>query len=116
MQLPRKRERIKVDIAVTLTTVLESMEATLVDLTEHGAQVTGASLPEGTRFQIDYQGHSVFAMVQWSEIDRMGVRFPFEMRDGPLHAALEQAKAMNAMPVPLRGVPAPRFGFGRRMG
>lgn len=117
MQSPRKRERITVDIGVTVTTVLDSIEATVVDLTEFGAQVVGATLPKGAQFQLDKNGHSVFAVVMWSEIDRMGVRFPFELHDGPLHEALVMARATQSAPAAFRpgGIASFSSGFGRRM-
>ena len=92
MHIARKQHRIAVDIAVNVITVLDSCEGTIVDLTEFGAQITGTSLPKGKQFQIDFEGHTVFATVMWSEVDRMGVRFPFELHEGPLFDALEAAR------------------------
>ncbi|CAN5150904.1 hypothetical protein BH10PSE13_BH10PSE13_15820 [soil metagenome] len=91
MELKRKRARIIVDISVTLTTVLDALEARIIDLSEHGAQIVGASVPKGNKFQIEYMGHTVYAQCMWSEIDRMGVRFPFGLSDGPMHDALIMA-------------------------
>lgn len=91
MEFKRKRARIVVDISVVLTTVLDSMEARIIDLSEHGAQIVGAAMPKGGKFQIEYRGQTVYAQCMWSEIDRMGVRFPFAMTDGPLHDALLMA-------------------------
>jgi hypothetical protein len=91
MELNRKRARIVVDISVTLTTVLDSLEARIIDLSEHGAQIVGASVPRHEKFQIEYMGQTVYAQCMWSEVDRMGVRFPFVMSDGPLYDALMMA-------------------------
>lgn len=91
MELQRTRARIVVDISVVLTTVLDSVDARIIDLSEHGAQIIGAALPKGTKFQIEYMGQTVYAQCMWSEIDRMGVRFPFSMTNGPLHDALLMA-------------------------
>ena len=49
MQTPRSRERIAVDIAITITTVLDSLDGTIVDLSEGGAQVVGCTLPTGSQ-------------------------------------------------------------------
>ncbi|HEX7856657.1 MAG TPA: PilZ domain-containing protein [Sphingobium sp.] len=93
MDIKRKRARIVVDITVTLTTVLDSLDARIIDLSEHGAQIVGAAMATGAKFQIEYMGQTVYAQCMWSEVDRMGVRFPFDLADGPLHDAL-----MMAMP------------------
>lgn len=119
MPSQRARERTKVDIAVTITTVLDSIEATVADLSPRGAMVVGATLPQGTQLQLDVDGYSVFATVMWSEADRMGLRFPFELNHGPLFDALEAALAARRMPImPSRGAqqrPSGIMGgFGRR--
>ena len=117
MQIPRSRRRTKVDIAIVVTTVLDSLEGTIVDLSEGGAQISGCSLPACSQCQIDVDGHSVFGTVQWSEPDRMGIRFPYELSDGPLFDLLEMARAGRQAPgaIPPRAA-TPRFGFGRRIG
>jgi hypothetical protein len=118
MHIKRNRERIAVDIQIVVTTVLDSLEGTIVDLSEGGAQVVGCTLPAGSQCQIDLDGHVTFGTVRWSEEDRMGIRFPYEMADGPLFEQLEQAKAAKRVPVAFQ----PRFGsapisggFGRRV-
>lgn len=118
MTIQRARERITVDIPIVVTTVLDSLEGTIVDLSEGGAQVVGCTLPAGSSCQIDLDGHITFGTVRWSEEDRMGVRFPFELVDGPLHAQLELARAARRAPVAYQ----PRVpgtvaagGFGRRV-
>jgi len=88
MHIARQRQRITVDIAVTLTTVLESFDARIIDLSEHGAQVVGASVLPGAKVQIEYMGQTIYAQCMWAEVDRMGLRFPFDLTDGPLHDAL----------------------------
>lgn len=95
MDMNRARLRTAVDIAVTLTTVLDSMEARVIDLNERGAQIQGVGLAAGTKFQIAYQDQIVYAQCRWSEIDRMGVMFPFGLHDGPLHDRLLQARALK---------------------
>ncbi len=122
MQISRSRERIVVDIPIIITTVLDSLEGTIVDLSEGGAQIFGCSLPAKSQCQIDLDGHIVFGTVRWSEIDRMGIRFPFEMRDGPLYYLLEQARAALRPAAPVRTfMPTAAVlastgggGFGRR--
>ncbi|WHO39746.1 PilZ domain-containing protein [Sphingobium sp. AP49] len=121
MQTPRSRERIAVDISITITTVLDSLEGTIVDLSEGGAQVVGCTLPTGSQCQLDLDGYSVFGTVRWSEEDRMGIRFPYELADGPLFDRLEMARLTRRAPVAFqpRMVTAPIFsgpiGFGRRI-
>ncbi|BAK65364.1 hypothetical protein SLG_06890 [Sphingobium sp. SYK-6] len=91
-QVERQR-RIGVEIPVTITTVLDSLEAAIADMTEHGAQVIGCTLPAGTRFQIEYMGQTLYAQCRWAEVDRMGVKFSFPLTDGPLHERLMLARA-----------------------
>ena len=91
----QRQKRFTVDIPVTVTTVLDSAEAAIVDLTEYGAQIMGCSLASGTRFQIEYMGQTVYAQCRWGEIDRMGVKFSFPLADGPLFERLMLARAMQ---------------------
>lgn len=88
MESRRRKVRTTVNIPVTITTVLDSLEGRIVDLTEEGAQIADISLPLGTKFHIEYQGQTIFCQCIWSEIDRMGARFPFDLVEGPLHEAL----------------------------
>lgn len=116
---PRSRHRITVDIPVIVTTVLDSLEGTIVDLSEGGAQIAGCGLPVRSQCQIDYDGHVVFATVQWSEEDRMGIRFPYELVDGPLFDRLEIARSARLAPTafqPRTLGARPAGGFGRRFG
>lgn len=123
MQIPRSRQRIGVDISVVVTTVLDSLEGTIVDLSEGGAQIRGCTLPARSQCQIGFEGQIVFGTVQWSEPDRIGVRFPYELVDGPLFDLLEMARTRLCLPLVHkhggRGL-APRAfspqptGFGRR--
>lgn len=124
MQIPRSRERITVDIPIVVTTVLECMEGVIVDLSEGGAQIVGCSLPPKTQCQIDLDGYVVFGAVRWSEEDRMGIRFPYPMTDGPLFEQLIKAKAPIRAPAYQLHPATPRTapvsigggGFGRRRG
>lgn len=95
MQVERQHKRIEVEIPVTVITVLESSDASIVDLTEGGAQITGYSVPEGMRFQIEYMGQTLYAQCRWAEIDRMGVKFLFPLTDGPLYERLLVACASS---------------------
>jgi hypothetical protein len=88
-----RQTRVNVDISVTITTVLASFEASIVDLTEDGALVTGCSLTEGTRFQIEYMGETIYAQCRWAEVDRMGIRFIFSLNSGALHERLTIERA-----------------------
>lgn len=120
-RVPRQT-RLIVDIPVTVTTVLNAADATVADLSEEGALITGHALPEGMRFQIEYMGQTVFAQVRWSEIDRMGVQFPFPLTDGPLFERLLIARATqfpaeSAVSASIAFAPHLRSaGFGRRGG
>lgn len=122
----RNHERIYVDIPVMLSTVLEMQEGVIRDLSPGGAQIVGATWPQGTQFQIDWEDQTVYALVMWSEVDRMGVRFPFTLREGPLYDAFIAARqtqnrnpAQAALPHVALGDTGfariqPRQGFGRR--
>lgn len=110
MDLKRVRLRTPVDIAVTLTTVLQTTEARVIDLSEDGAQISGATFAEGTKFQIGYNDQTVYAQCRWSEVDRMGVLFPFGLHDGPLHERLIQARALKGRGA--SAIHAPGYGNG----
>lgn len=119
----QRRQRTTVDIPVTVTTVLDSMEAAIADLTEQGALITGCALDAGARIQIDYLGQTIYAQCRWAEVDRMGVQFVYPLADGPLFERLLVARAGRApggtvMPFPHVHMRAPLGGrsFGRRAG
>ena len=111
MQIQRSRERIAVDIPIIVTTVLDSLDGMIVDLSEGGAQVIGCTLPARSQCQIDLDGFVVFGTVRWSEEDRMGIRFPYELNDGPLYERLEMARAAKRTPVAFQPRPQ-QGGFG----
>ncbi|SCW72676.1 PilZ domain-containing protein [Sphingobium faniae] len=126
MQVQRTRERITVEIPIVITTVLDSLEGMIVDLSEGGAQVIGCSLPAKTQCQVDLDGHIVFGIVRWSEEDRMGIRFPYDLTDGPLLEKLDKTRAARRAPMaacqPAYSRPSPtpyaplmQGGFGRRI-
>lgn len=112
----RKQTRIATDLPVGLVSVLDSREGRIIDLSEGGAQIAGASFPKDTRFQIDYRDQTIYARVMWDEVDRMGVRFEFPLSSGPLLDALRTgqlaAQPTRAFVGTLR--PAAQAGFGRR--
>ncbi|MEC3909934.1 PilZ domain-containing protein [Sphingobium sp. CR2-8] len=123
MQIQRSRERVAVEIPIVVTTVLDSLEGVIVDLSEGGAQIVGCTLPARSQCQIDLDGFVVFGTVRWSEEDRMGIRFPYELNEGPLLEQLEMARAAKRAPVAfqtrvqpagLGGAYAGGGGFGRR--
>ncbi|MBH1992748.1 MAG: PilZ domain-containing protein [Sphingomonadaceae bacterium] len=121
MHILRTRERVVVDIPIVITTVLHSLEGTIVDLSEGGAQVVGCTLPAGSSCQIDLDGHITYGTVRWSEEDRMGIRFPYELSEGPLHEKLDMARAPRRVSVAFQPRPQPTVmigggGFGRRTG
>lgn len=112
----RKRIRVPVNIPVTLTTVLDSTEGTIINLTEDGARIACRDIQQGERVQIEYQGQTLFARCMWSEVDRIGVTFPFPLSDGPLLEMLHMARAPDAQ-LHDRASPPPAApgGFGRRI-
>lgn len=120
MQTPRSYERFTVDIPITVTTVLDSLEGTIVDLSEGGAQVVGCTLAPRTQCQLDMDGHIIFGTVRWSEVDRMGIRFPYKLTEGPLFDLLKAVRDSQAAPLvfqpraPILAAAAHQGGFGRR--
>ena len=111
---PRTYRRTAVDLDVTVNGVLNHIEGRIADLSEGGARIDGASLPERSRCEIHFAGQVVYAVVMWAEHDRMGVRFPYDLTHGPLYRALERAR--EATPSgPARIFLSQRHaGFGRR--
>jgi hypothetical protein len=119
MMIQRQSQRLVVEIPIALTTVLESLEGVIVDLSTHGAQIAGCAIPRGTRFQFEYMDQTVFAECMWSEIDRIGVKFAFPLTEGPLFDRLQIALATSPIQASFRASglrPAeitPGRGFGR---
>ncbi len=91
----RGHKRTTVSIDVTVNGVLNFVDGRITDLSEGGARVDGASMPARSRCEIHYGGEVTYAVVMWSEFDRMGVRFPYELAHGPLHSALKRARAAS---------------------
>ncbi|WP_260582668.1 PilZ domain-containing protein [Sphingopyxis sp. PET50] len=91
---PRQHVRASVSIDVVVNGVLNMVEGRITDLSEGGARIEGgAILPVRSRCEIHYAGQTVYAIVMWAETDRMGVRFPYELTDGPLYNALDRARS-----------------------
>lgn len=88
----RGHKRTAVSIDVTVNGVLNFVDGRITDLSEGGARIDGASMPARSRCEIHYGGQVTYAVVMWSEHDRMGVRFPYELTHGPLHNALKLAR------------------------
>ena len=112
----RNDQRFETDIPVSLVSVLDEKTGRIVDLSEGGAQIVGASFPKGTRFHIDFMEQTVFANVIWDEIDRMGVRFEYPLVRGPLHDVMNGARLLFDAPRPYVSAAAirPQPAFGRR--
>lgn len=111
---PRVHKRTAVSIDITVNGVLNHVDGRITDLSEGGARVDGVSLPTRSRCEIHYGGAVVYAVVMWSEYDRMGVRFPYELTHGPLFNALERARGATMIDparIFLSNRPA---SFGRR--
>ncbi|MBK6413751.1 PilZ domain-containing protein [Sphingopyxis sp.] len=89
---PRRQTRTPVALEVTVNGVLNFVEGHITDLSEGGARIDGASMPARSRCEIHFGGDVTYAVVMWSEVDRMGVRFPYELTHGPLYNALKRAQ------------------------
>lgn len=90
---PRQHTRTAVSLDVVVNGVLNMVEGRITDLSEGGARIEGGViLPVRSRCEIHYGGQTVYAVVMWTEVDRMGVRFPYELVDGPLYNALDRAR------------------------
>jgi len=89
---PRGHKRTPVSIDVTVNGILNFVDGRITDLSEGGARVDGASMPARSRCEIHYGGEVTYAVVMWSEFDRMGVRFPYELTHGALYKALQSAR------------------------
>lgn len=113
--IPRRQLRTPVSLDVVVNGVLNMVEGRITDLSEGGARIeTMSTLPVRSRCEIHYGGQTVYAVVMWTEIDRMGVRFPYELADGPLHAALERARGtVPTAPAQVFRAVRPQ-SFGRR--
>lgn len=108
----RRQARTPVALEVTVNGVLNFVEGQITDLSEGGARIDGASMPARSRCEIHYAGQVTYAVVMWSEVDRMGVRFPYELTHGPLYNALKRARnsaAINPAQIFLSNR-APMFG------
>lgn len=88
----RGHKRTPVSIDVTVNGILNFVDGRITDLSEGGARIDGASMPARSRCEIHYGGQVTYAVVMWSEFDRMGVRFPYELTHGPLYNALKLAR------------------------
>lgn len=88
----RGHKRTPVSIDVTVNGVLNFVDGRIADLSEGGARIDGASMPARSRCEIHYGGQVTYAVVMWSEFDRMGVRFPYELTHGALFNALKHAR------------------------
>lgn len=93
----RGHKRTAVAIDVIVNGVLNFVDGRITDLSEGGARIDGASMPARSRCEIHFGGEVTYAVVMWSEYDRMGVRFPYELTHGPLHAALKRARTASTI-------------------
>lgn len=92
---PRRQARTAVALEVTVNGVLNFVDGQVTDLSEGGARIDGASMPARSRCEIHYGGQVTYAVVMWCEVDRMGVRFPYELTHGPLYNALKRARTAS---------------------
>lgn len=91
----RGHKRTAVSIDVTVNGVLNFVDGRITDLSEGGARIDGATMPARSRCEIHYGGEVTYAVVMWSDHDRMGVRFPYELTHGALHTALKRARTAS---------------------
>jgi len=110
----RSHNRTPVAIDVTVNGVLNFVDGQITDLSAGGARIDGASMPARSRCEIHYAGEVTYAVVMWSEIDRMGVRFPYELTHGALYNALKRAQNASAVPPAQIFLNNRGVGFGRR--
>ena len=111
---PRGHKRTAVSIEITVNGVLNHVDGRITDLSEGGARIDGVSLPARSRCEIHYGGAVVYAVVMWSEFDRMGVRFPYELSHGALFKALEAARRSAVADTPPVFLTSRAPVFGRR--
>ena len=110
----RGHKRTPVSIDVTVNGVLNFVDGRITDLSEGGARIDGASMPARSRCEIHYGGQVTYAVVMWSEHDRMGVRFPYELAHGALYNILRSARdAALVVPAQIFHSSRPPV-FGRR--
>ena len=112
--ITRSHKRTPVAIDVAVNGVLNFIDGRITDLSESGARIDGASMPARSRCEIHYAGEIVYAVVMWSEFDRMGVRFPYELTHGPLFNALKRARDTATVALPPMFLGQRTVGFGRR--
>jgi len=110
----RSHNRTPVSIEVMVNGVLNFVEGRIADLSEGGARIDGASMPARSRCEIHYAGEVTYAIVMWSEFDRMGVRFPYELTHGALFNALRRARSAAAVTLPPVFPGQRTASFGRR--
>ena len=110
----RSHKRTPVSIEVMVNGVLNFIDGRICDLSEGGARIDGASMPARSRCEIQYAGEVTYAVVMWSEFDRMGVRFPYELTHGALFKALEAARRSAVADVPSAFLNRRAPMFGRR--
>jgi len=110
----RISERFECDLPITACTTIETRPARIVDVSMHGAKIRmDDPYAAGDRIHLDVDGDFVWAHVQWSEVDRMGVKFVASLQDGHrLHQFMNDQRRRQATP-PLR-TQTRSFGFGRR--
>ena len=110
----RSHKRTPVSIEVMVNGVLNFIDGRIADLSEGGARIDGASMPARSRCEIHYAGEITYAVVMWSEFDRMGVRFPYELTHGALFKALEAARRTAVTETPPVFLTSRAPVFGRR--
>lgn len=89
----RTTQRIATSVPISIATVLTRHSATIVDISEGGAQIMGYTMARGSRFMIEHGDETVYAIVAWDEVDRMGVRFEHGLRPGALLNIARRTKA-----------------------
>ena len=110
----RSHKRTPVSIEVMVNGVLNFVDGRIADLSEGGARIDGTSMPARSRCEIHYAGEVTYAVVMWSECDRMGVRFPYELTHGALHRALQSARRTMVTDTPPAFLNNRGAVFGRR--
>lgn len=111
--IARNTERIECNISANICTTINSRPGRIVDVSEHGAQIRMEEpYHEGDKIHVDVEGHYTWAIVKWTEVDRLGVKFTTPMTDGsPIHAVIaDHRRRRNLTSNQTRTTPI----FGRR--
>ena len=88
----RSASRQSAPLIATVSTVLQTHRATLVDISSTGARLVGSELPNpGEHFMLRIEATQAFAIVMWSHEDQRGVRFETPLADDEVESLRREA-------------------------